>query len=141
MRVTYTIIAIAAAGLALSSSFNTTALAARPHFIGTPTCTTSGSGETQTLTCTGKIAGLGNVSTATVFLTADVTGQCTNRGGNQPPGQSSVSGPAQTFPVNNGQIVFTATLTGDADCPGPQTGSVTFSNIAVVVDGTTLPIR
>jgi hypothetical protein len=143
MRVTYTIIAVATLGLALSSSF-TTALAQSPHFIGTPTCTPNGSGETKTLTCTVKIAGLGNVATATVQLIADVTTECTNRGGHQPPGQSGVQGPEQPFQVTNGQIVFTATLPVSADCPGPQTGSVTFTNIAVSIsttEGTTvLPI-
>jgi hypothetical protein len=140
VRITYAIVA-AALGLALSASLITPALAAQPHFIGTPTCSTSGSGTTtKTLTCTGKIAGLGNVSTATVFLRATATTQCTNPGGNLPPGQSAVTGTPQTFQVNNGQIVFTASLSASAGCPPPQTGSVTFTNVAVVVDSTVLPI-
>jgi hypothetical protein len=53
-----------------------------------------------------------------------------------------VTGPRETFEVNNGQIVFSATLPASADCPPGQTGSVgTFSNVAVHVDSAVLPIR
>jgi hypothetical protein len=97
------------------------AIAASPHFIGTPTCTGS---LTTGLTCTGKAAGLANAPTG-AFLTADsVTANftCVNKGGNVAPGQplviSPVAGPTQDITPRNGQITFSATL------PPPPTPSV-----------------
>jgi hypothetical protein len=139
--ITYAIIASTLVLALSSSSFITTALAASPHFVGTPTCTTSGSGSTtKTLTCSGKIAGLGNVSTVNARLVSDAITQCTNRGQQQPPGHQAVTGTPATLPVNNGQTVFTLSLSTSANCPPPQTGSVTFTNVRVVVDSTVLPI-
>src|SRR5438034_4276001 len=115
-------------------------LAASPHFIGTPTCTTGSSGATKTITCSGKIAGLGNVSTVSAQLVATANSQCTNRGGNLPPGQQQVAGMPATLQVSNGQTVFTLGLSASANCPPPQVGSVTFTNVGVVVGGTALPI-
>jgi hypothetical protein len=116
-------------------------LAAAPHFVGTPTCSTSGSGgTTKTLTCNGKIAGLGNVSTVSAKLVSDIITQCTNKGQNLPPGHSSVSGTPTTLSVSNGQTVFTLSVSASANCPPPQVGSATFTNVAVVVGSTVLPI-
>jgi hypothetical protein len=116
-------------------------LAASPHFVGTPTCSTSGSGTTtKTLTCNGKVAGLGNVNTVRAQLVSDALTQCTNRGQQQPPGHQAVTGTPATLPVSNGQTVFTLSLSASANCPPPQTGSVTFTNVKVVVDSTVLPI-
>jgi hypothetical protein len=142
VRITYTIVA-ATLGLALSSSFITSALAASPHFIGTPTCTPSSSGSTKTLTCSGKVAGLGKVSTVQGQLVADVTTQCTtSSGANQPPGQArTVLGQPTTLTVSNGQTTFTnLRLSATANCPDHMTGSVTFTNVRVLVDGTSLLI-
>jgi hypothetical protein len=136
--ITYAI--VAALALATSSSFITAALAASPHFVGTPTCTAGSPGSPRTLTCTGKIAGLGNVSTVSAQLVSDITTQCTNRGQNVPPGHSSVTGTPTTLSVSNGQTVFTLSVSASANCPPPQTGSVTFTNVRVVVGGTVLPI-
>ena len=117
------------------------ALAASPHFIGTPTCSTSVSGTTtKTLTCSGKIAGLGSVSTVSAQLVSDATTQCTNPGGNIPPGHQHVTGTPTTLPVSNGQTVFTLSVSASAKCPPPQAGSVTFTNVGVAVEGTVLPI-
>ena len=140
VKITYAIIAVATLGLALSSSFITTALAASPHFIGTPTCSTSASGSTKTLTCSGKIAGLGSVSAVTAQLIATANTQCTNPGGNIPPGHQQVAGMPATLPVSNGQTVFTLSVSASAKCPPPQAGSVTFTNVGVAVEGTVLPI-
>jgi hypothetical protein len=89
------------------------ALAQSPHFIGTPTCTKSTSGD---LTCSGKAAGLGNGPTA-AFLTASsvvATYECVNKGGNVAPGQPTVTqdvtGPTQTITPRNGQITFSPQL-------------------------------
>jgi hypothetical protein len=116
-------------------------LAAASHFVGTPTCSTSGSGtSTKTLTCSGKIAGLGNISTVSAKLVSDAITQCTNKGQNLPPGHQAVAGTPATLTVSNGQTVFTLSVSASANCPPPQTGSVTFTNVRVVVGSTVLPI-
>jgi hypothetical protein len=116
-------------------------LAASPHFVGAPTCSTSDSGTTtKTLTCSGKISGLGNVSTVSAQLVADTLTSCTNRGLQQPTGHLHVTGTPATLSVSNGQTVFTLSVSVSANCPPPQTGSVTFTNVGVVVGGTVLPI-
>jgi hypothetical protein len=121
LRVTYAIVA-AALGLVLSASLITPALAS-PHFIGTPTCTTSSGTDTKTLTCSGRIGGLDNVSTVTAGLRVNVIVPCA--------GLPFL--PSAAFPVSNGQTVFTASITFAATCPIPP--HVTFSGITVVVDG------
>jgi hypothetical protein len=75
-------------------------MAANPHFIGARSCTFSRS--TGDLTCSFKVAGLGNVSTADVFLVFKAA--CTNRGGHNPPGQASTE--HRTFPVRNGSVTL-----------------------------------
>ena len=143
MRTNSQTITISAAAIFLAFAMIATpslVLAASPHFIGTPTCTTSSSGGTKTLTCSGKIAGLGNVSTVSAQLISDITTQCTNRGQNVPPGHSSVTGTPTTLQVSNGQTVFTLSVTASANCPPPQVGSVTFNNVRVAVEGTVLAI-
>jgi hypothetical protein len=104
------------------------AFAASPHFVGTPTCSI----VNDNLECTGKVAGLGNVSTVKAFLQATVT--CTNQGDNEPPGQ--VKGPQETLTVSNGQTVFDLTIPN----PCHDHMTATFSNVALVIGGTTLPI-
>jgi hypothetical protein len=122
--------AITAALVLMAPSLLTTGVyAANPHFVGTPTCEITSAGA---LECSGKIAGLGSVSQVTAFLQADST--CTNRGGNNPPGQ--VTGPSETLTVRNGQTVFDLAIPNP--CPDKMTS--TFANVAVVVDGNVLPI-
>ena len=117
------------------------ALAASLHFVGTPTCTTSASGfTTKTLTCSGKIAGLGNVSTVTAQLVSTAITQCTNPGGSIPPGHQAVAGTPAVLPVQNGQTLFTLSVSASPNCPPPQAGSVTFTNVGVAVESTILPI-
>ena len=105
------------------------ASAASPHFVGDPSCDVVG-GD---LECSGKVAGLGNVEEVTAFIQADVT--CINRGGNEAIGLSG--GEEQTFTVQNGQITFTD-LTLENPCRDGM--SATFADVALVIDGTTLPI-
>jgi hypothetical protein len=73
------------------------AAAASPHFIGTPTINKSISGTTATLTTSGKVAGLGSAPTQVFLTTSGVTAEteCTNKGGNNPPGQDATFGPTQ----------------------------------------------
>jgi hypothetical protein len=95
-----------------------TATADQPHFVGSKSCTFDQSNST--LTCSFKVAGLGNVSQASVRLAFDFT--CTNRGDNNPPGQASTN--TATVPVSNGQITVTnKAFTTNASCPDQMTPS------------------
>src|SRR5215475_3954272 len=124
--------------------FATAAQAQSPHFVGTPSCTKS---VTSGLTCSGKAAGLGNGPTA-AFLTADsvsATYVCQNKGGNVAPGQpvvlQNVTGPTQTIPPSNGNIVFSPTIpppptpSPAVDCPNGNwkviLTSLTYTNVVL----------
>jgi hypothetical protein len=123
------------------------AAAASPHFIGTPTINKSISGTTATLTTSGKVAGLGSAPTDFFLTTSSVTAEtaCTNKGGNNPPGQEATFGPTTgqttTITPRNGQITFhnaaplSITVTAaQAGCPDGQTPSITsatFSNVVL----------
>ena len=119
--------------------FAQAALAASPHFIGTPTATQSGS----TLTVKFKAAGLGNAPTADFTVTGEavVSSRCYTKSNNKPQAANkqekaslSTSG---SFPVRNGQTTGTLTLTAPAptlECPPGQrvvTESVTFQNVVL----------
>jgi hypothetical protein len=106
------------------------ALAQNPHFVGNTYCDI-GNGN---LYCTGKVAGLGNISTVTAFIKATVT--CTNQTGSDV-FHGLVKGTQETLTVRNGQTVFDLTIPNP--CP-TDTTSVTYRNVALVIDGTTLPI-
>ncbi|MGW1166234.1 hypothetical protein [Streptomyces sp. NPDC002550] len=105
----------------------TPALAANPHFIGAPTCSTKSIVNNRaTITCSGKAAGLGT-GPALVFLTADqVNAQyiCVNPGGNTAPGHPAffqrVTGPTQNITPHQGQITFSVTLQSPPN-PSPST--------------------
>lgn len=72
----------------------------------------------QAVQCEGKFSGLGS-HTVTITVTAEF--MCTNRGGNNPPGQ--VSGSSGPLTPENGQITFGGTsdnpavTTSAASCP------------------------
>ena len=129
----------------LVAALTGTALAANPHFIGTPTATVSG----DTLTVRFKAAGLGNVDTADFTLTGDavVFSRCYTKSGNKPQAankQETVSlGTTETFPVRNGQTTGTLTLVAPEstlECPRGQrvvTESVTFENVVLSGEGLT----
>ena len=115
----------------------TPVLAANPHFIGTPTATTSGT----SLTVKFKAAGLGNAPTADFTLTGDATvfSRCYTKSNNKPQAankqETSSLSTTGTFPVRNGQTTGSLTLTAPAstlECPPGQrvvTESVSFSNV------------
>jgi hypothetical protein len=144
--------ALAVALVAVSSLF-TGAFAARPHFIGEPTCCVIATpGETQgDLVCSGSIAGLGNQSEVLANLTANVTAnfRCTNPGGNIVEAQSKVRnapGLAELLPVTNGRFDFVE-LDIDAPtatCPNGNWEStllsITWSGVRVNFDSSSLPI-
>jgi hypothetical protein len=119
-----------------------------PHFIGTPTCSTSNSGV---LTCSGKAAGLAN-GPVNAYLTADsvnATYVCRNHGGNVAPGQGTFSGPVQgqtqQIAPRNGQITFSPSLqppstptSSEAGCPNGKwtvdRTSLTYVNVVLHID-------
>src|SRR5919201_2923978 len=88
------------------------AFAASAHFVGTPTVSKKISGTTATLTTSGKVAGLGSAPVNVFLTTSGVTAEtaCTNKGGNNPPGQEAHFGPTTGQVANitprNGQITF-----------------------------------
>jgi hypothetical protein len=130
------LIGVALAALAVAGS----ALAvSNAHFVGTPTATRSG----NTLTVSGKVAGLGDVDVITVTISAD--GQCVNPGSNKPKaGNKQSFSSSEDEPVQNGKALFSSDLTAtfQPDCTPPMT--VVFSNVVVTVtaaDGTFLQHR
>ncbi len=103
------------------------ALAGNPHGVHDVTVTISG----NTVTASGKEAGLGDEAQVHIVLSADAA--CVNPGSNKPKAankQSFSSG--DDFPVQNGQANFTLTLTAtfQPNCSPPMT--VQFSNITVI---------
>jgi hypothetical protein len=124
--------------LATTLTFAGIADAARPHFVGTPTCQVVGS----QLCCSGKVAGLGPAPTV---VQVSASFNCTNRGGNQPGGLAS----GQSAPIQpqGGQITFGNVCTAGAGCPDDMTpsfgGSATiniFQNGNLVFSAT-IPIQ
>lgn len=104
----------------------TAALAANVHFVKGPTFTDNGT----TLTTTGKLAGLGNGDlTITVSINGIATKiTCTNRGGNQAPGQNkpgvTASG-SQTITsdeIKNGSVTIRVTTAEPAQLTPKQAG-------------------
>ena len=105
--------------LALSLASAPLASAARPHFVGTPVCTT----EDGELCCSGKVAGLGTAPTVVQILAQF---ECENQGGNNPPGQAS--GKSAPIPPSGGQITFGVCASGR--CPDKMTP--TFGGLATI---------
>ena len=114
-----------------------TAVAANYHFVGSKSCTQSGS----TVTCNFSVAGLGNASTASAYIQAPFVCSKYSAGKNytQPGGLGK--SPTQTYTVNNGRInVSGLSLTGS--CPDDFTAQFT-GPVSVYVNNTlvgTIPI-
>jgi hypothetical protein len=112
------------AALLLTLALAGTALAANPHQVGSTSVTVSG----NSLTISAKIAGLGNVATATFDLggTIDVSSRCYTKSGNKPQAankQETISvSETGTFPVRNGTATptFTVTPLSTLSCPPGQ---------------------
>jgi hypothetical protein len=102
--------------------------AGNAHFVGTPTITTSG----NTVTVSGKIAGLGNIDQIHVAFTADA--QCVNPGSHKPSaGNKQSVGGGGDSPVQNGkaEFSFSGTATFQPTCTGPMT--IEWSNLHIIV--------
>lgn len=102
------------------------AWAGSPHFVGDPTLTRSG----NTLTVSGKEAGLGNEEDVHIVLSA--TAECINGGGRHPKAanKTSVSSDGY-FPVQNGKANFTLSVTAtfQPNCSPPM--DVRFTDVTV----------
>jgi hypothetical protein len=101
------------------------AFAGNPHFVDV-SATESG----NTLTVSGKEAGLGNETQVHIEVTA--TALCINGGGKHPKAVNKQSvGAAGDFPVQNGKAEFTLTVTAtfQPNCSPPMT--VDFTDIVV----------
>ena len=103
------------------------AVAGSPHFISNALRV---SRSDNTLTVSGKEAGLGDESQIHVVLSA--TGLCINGGGNHPKAVNKASFTAQgDFPVQNGKADFTLSVTAtfSPSCSPPMT--VAFTDVTV----------
>jgi len=103
------------------------AWAGSPHFIDT---SLQASASGNTLTVTGKEAGLGDEAQIHVVLSA--TALCINGGGNHPKAVNKESvNAAGDFPVQNGKADFSLSVTAtfQPSCNPPMT--VAFTNITV----------
>jgi hypothetical protein len=126
--------AVIAAALAATAGWAGSA----PFVDNTVTASQSG----NTLTVSGKEAGLGNLPQVHIVVTA--TAACINGGGKHPSAANKTSvSAAGNFPVQNGQATFTlsATATFTPSCSPPMTvqfGPVTVSDTTNGVS-TTIP--
>ena len=119
------IIVVASAVFASLFFAATPAWAGSPHFVEA-TATVDG----NTLTVSGKEAGLGNETQVHIVVTA--TALCINNGGHHPKAVNKGSFSAEgDFPVQNGKAEFSLTLiaTFQPDCTPPMT--VSWTDIVV----------
>lgn len=119
---------IATVGLigAIGLGSATTAFAGSPHFVGTPTFSTSG----NTLTVNAKEAGLGDEAQIVAVLSG--TADCINGGGNHPKAVNKTSfTTSSVVPVQNGKADYTitATATFSPSCSPPMTVQFTSATL------------
>jgi hypothetical protein len=124
MRRMFLLVGLAAAIAAVAAP---TAFAGHPHFVAN---TVTATREGDSLTVSGKEAGLGDESQVHIVVSA--TALCINNGGNHPRAvnkQSLAAG--DDFPVQNGKADFELTLTASFQpkCSPPMT--VEFRNVTV----------
>jgi hypothetical protein len=111
-------------GILATAAFAAPAVAASPHFIGTPQLTQN----STSIVVTFKAAGLGNTDVANFSLSGnvDVSSRCYTKSGNKPQAankqESIVVNDTKTFPVSNGQTTgsFTVSPLSTLTCPGGQ---------------------
>jgi hypothetical protein len=115
------VLALAAGAIAVPVAW-----AGSPHFVGTATVTRTD----NSLTVSGKEAGLGNEPTVNIQVTA--TALCINGGGKHPKAVNKESvGASGFFTVNNGKADYSLTLTASfqPSCEPPMT--VQFTDVVV----------
>lgn len=116
-----------AATILLAGTLASPAWAGSPHFIQSAFITST---TTDTLTVSGKEAGLGDETQIHVVLTA--TAECINPGGNHPQAANKETVSSEgDFPVQNGHADFTLTVTAEfqPSCSPPMT--IRYSDITV----------
>jgi len=128
------------------------ALLANVHFVGTPVAVVN---QDNTVTVSGKIAGLGANQSITIGVQVPVTFtvECQNPAGNIAPGQThsgTLTGTGTFTSDKNGNVVFSVTTNAPqaspADCPNPKwtpiITDVQFGDATVTADGisTTVPV-
>jgi hypothetical protein len=121
-------ILIAVSTLTILSFAISAAWAGNPHFVGTPTVTRQG----NSLTVSGKVAGLGNEEQIHVEVSADAA--CLNRGEQFPDADNKETFTASgDFPVQNGKANFRLSLTATFQprCSPPM--RVVFGDVSIVV--------
>lgn len=126
MRRVAAILLIGFSTLAVGAVGTEVAFAGSPHFVGDITVTRTG----NSLTVSGKEAGLGNEDQVHIVVTA--TASCINPGDKHPRAANKQDISAEgNFPVQNGKADFSLTLTAtfQPDCTPPMT--VVFTNVTV----------
>jgi hypothetical protein len=120
-------LALSAAALAALALLVPAAWAGSPHFVdGTVTATRTD----NTLSVSGKEAGLGNE--AQVHIVVSATALCINGGGNHPKAVNKESVSSEgTFPVQNGMANFSLSVTAVFQPPCSPPMTVEFTNVTV----------
>lgn len=112
---------------AIALTFAVAAWAGSPHFVSNAFSITR---SDNTLTVSGKEAGLGDEAQVHIVVTA--TALCINNGGNHPKAANKESVSAQgDFPVQNGKAEFTLTLTATFQPPCDPPMEVQFTDVTV----------
>jgi hypothetical protein len=112
--------------LAIGAVAAPAAWAGSPHFVGAVTATRTD----NSLTVSGKEAGLGNEEQINIVVTA--TAQCINKGEKHPKAENKESVSSEgTFPVQNGKANFSLTVTATfkPSCSPPMT--LAFTDVTV----------
>ena len=122
-----TLLALTAAAIIFPLAFASPAYAGSAHFVDDML---SASRDGDSITVSGKIAGLGDEDQVHVVVTA--TAACINPGGNKPQAANKQTITAEgDFPVQNGKALFSLTVTAvfQPSCSPPM--SVVFSDVSV----------
>jgi hypothetical protein len=121
--------------LAIGAVAAPVAWAGSPHFV-----TLSATRTDNSLTVSGKEAGLGDEETVHIVVTG--TAECINKGEKHPKAANKESLSEEgTFPVQNGKAIFSLTLTASfqPECSPPM--SVVFSNVTVTDTGNNISAK
>jgi hypothetical protein len=118
--------------LAMGAIGATVSWAGSPHFVGAASATRAG----NTLTVSGKEAGLGNEEQVDIVVSA--TAECINGGGRHPKAENKQSVSEEgTFPVQNGKANFSLSVTATFQpaCSPPMTVAFTDVTVTDVTNG------